>query len=860
MGKTRERYVLSVLILLFFSLLSWTAVHSEEAQSIREEKEGHPKIDSALFELQKRYLSGGKDISQAFAQQKALRIDDQDKVTVYILPKAGESKETIDVETLKAYGGEVIKSGHSVIKAKVPIAFLDQIADYVEGINFMKQPDRPHSEVVSEGVNLTGASLYQASGYAGQRVNVAIVDLGFARLSEAIRAGALPSSVNKIDCTQPECTPASFSSEVEDHGTAVAEIVYDMAPDAQLYLIKVDGVIDLMNAKDYCMANGIRIINHSVGWVNMNFYDGSCYYDNPVCTANHAYKNGILWVNSAGNEARSHYGATFIDSDGDRLHNVTENNDFISIHASTTFDPIAVFLTWDAWPATDQDYDLLLFDSSMQLVASSTGFQTGTQPPEESIYYLPPRTGTYYLAVRKSSATSNHRFEIFSYNHDLNPYVASSSLMSPADAAGVMAVAAIDYSHWATGPQENFSSQGPTTDGRMKPEISGPDGVSSYIYGTFFGTSASSPHVAGAAALILSNNPAFTVTELWNILTSSAIDLGTSGQDPIFGYGRLNLSTISADPASIDFGEVVAGQFLERVLTIQNIGNPNLVIGTVTPPSAPYLLIADSCSGMPLSLGGSCTLKFRFSPSAVGNFSSAVLIHSNDPINSLLTVSLTGRGVMVINLMLPTDQLTVDTCMIKTPPVFEWNAPPSSARYELQFSADPNFASIPVKIEASGTTAYTMPFSQWKKVLSILGLGGGTIYWRVMGTTSNGAQSVSNKQSILIPTPQPVGSPAISPLNRSELPVLSWRNECNTRFKVWFSDASSSKQVSFSFQIPYPALNGGVFSKELMLIQWIRIRMLVGNKPGSTIHWFVESWNDLNRRTATEVMSFVLED
>ena len=432
--------------------------------------------------------------------------------------------------------------------------------------------------------------------------------------------------------------------------------------------------------------------------------------------------------------------------------------------------------------------------------------------------------------------------------------------MSPADAAGVMAVAAIDYSHWATGPQENFSSQGPTTDGRMKPEISGPDGVSSFIYGTFFGTSASSPHVVGAAALILSNNPAFSVTELWDAVTSSAIDLGTSGQDPIFGYGRLNLSTISADPVSIDFGEVIAGQFLERTLTIQNIGNPNLVIGTITPPSAPYLLVSDSCSGMSLSLSGSCTLKVRFSPSSIGNFSSAVLIHSNDPINSVLTVSLTGEGVMVINLMLPPDQFTVDTCLIKVPPAFEWNAPSSSARYELQFSAGPNFASIPVKIEASGTTGYTLSSFQWKKVLSIPGPGGGTIYWRVVGTTSNGAQSVSSKRSILLPGPQPAGDPVISPLSRSQLPVLSWENQCNTRFKVWFSDASPSKQVSFSFQIPYPALIGGFFSKQLLSTQWLRIRMLVGNKAGSTIHWFVESWDDLNRKTDTEVMSFILEN
>ena len=306
MGRFQKRYGLAILVLLFFSLNSWSVVHSQESIIVSGEK-GHPKIESALFDLQQNYLLHGKEVSRAFAQRRNLRIDAQDKITVFILPKAGETKETIDVETLKAFGGEVIKSGQSVIKAKVPILLIDQIADHVKGINFIKQPDRPHIEVVSEGVSLTGASLYQASGYAGQNTSVAIIDLEFGRLAEAISAGVLPPIPNtqRIDCTGHDCATTDFSSEDPEfaHGTAVAEIVYDMAPAAQLYLIKVGDSLDLMNAKDYCIANGIRVINHSVGWFISNFYDGTCWFDNAVCTANHAYKNGILWVNAMGNDA-----------------------------------------------------------------------------------------------------------------------------------------------------------------------------------------------------------------------------------------------------------------------------------------------------------------------------------------------------------------------------------------------------------------------------------------------------------------------------------------------------------------------------------------------------------------------------
>jgi hypothetical protein len=286
-----------------------------------------------------------------------------------------------------------------------------------------------------------------------------------------------------------------------------------------------------------------------LGFFNTNFYDGECWYSNPVCTANNAYKNDILWVNSSGNNANSHYEATFTDSDDDGWHNISVDREVISIFAYFG-DTITVALTWNAWPVTNQDYDLYLFDSSLNMVAGSYNWQTGSQRPTEYIAYFVPATGTYKIAIGKDSANKNHQLEVYSFNHELSPSVTSSSLASPADADGVLAVGAINYTNWKFGPQESFSSQGPTNDGRTKPEICGPDGVSNYTYDDygFYGTSAASPHVAGAAALTLSANPTFSASQLWTSLVSSAIDMGSSGQDNIYGYGRLNLNNCPNDP------------------------------------------------------------------------------------------------------------------------------------------------------------------------------------------------------------------------------------------------------------------------------------------------------------------------
>jgi hypothetical protein len=118
--------------------------------------------------------------------------------------------------------------------------------------------------------------------------------------------------------------------------------------------------------------------------------------------------------------------------------------------------------------------------------------------------------------------------------------------VEPADAESVVAVGAIRYSDWETGPQEDFSSQGPTnawagSGERIKPDISGPDGVTLFTFDPFLGTSASTPHVAGAAALLLSMYPESGPDELEDLIESSAVDMGDPGKDNLYGWGRLEM-------------------------------------------------------------------------------------------------------------------------------------------------------------------------------------------------------------------------------------------------------------------------------------------------------------------------------
>lgn len=60
-------------------------------------------------------------------------------------------------------------------------------------------------------------------------------------------------------------------------------------------------------------------------------------------------------------------------------------------------------------------------------------------------------------------------------------------------------------------------------------------------YGTRSGTSMSSPYVAGAAALVMARNPAFSAEQVKAQIINSATDFGARGKDVDFGYGEIDL-------------------------------------------------------------------------------------------------------------------------------------------------------------------------------------------------------------------------------------------------------------------------------------------------------------------------------
>ena len=457
------------------------------------------------------------------------------------------------------------------IQAVVPWDKLEALAQ-LPGVRSVSLPPRGRPlAITSEGVSRTSAARFHNEGLTGQAVKVAVLDLGFAGYSARL-GSELPSNVIVKSFFGSTGGNGDITGGGEPHGTACAEIVYDMAPGATLYLVNYNTVAEMDAAVHYLVAQGVKIISHSVGFFNTSFYDGT----GPIsAVVDYAQANGVLFVTASGNSAKEHWKdqGGFFDTDGDGWHEFSPGDETIDITLSEP-ETISFLLTWNDWPNSTNDYDLYLLNSSFAVVASSTNLQTFTPPAEAITGTITSGSGTFHIAIRRpSSANTSLHFHLFVLSDTSSKTIqyatAAESLPDPAPSGSALTMGAVQY---ASTSIESFSGQGPTSTGLQKPDLVGPDGVSTATYTTFFGTSAATPHAAGAAALVWSENLNRSAATVLSILTTNATDLGTSGSDNVFGYGMVTLPVVATPPTATT---VAATGITQAGATLNGSVNPN---------------------------------------------------------------------------------------------------------------------------------------------------------------------------------------------------------------------------------------------------------------------------------------------
>ena len=432
-------------------------------------------------------------------------------------------------------GDEIITHLDKTILAAVNESRIRDLAknDQIESIRLPYAVTHTAGSSTSQGVEKSQADDLHDMGITGENVTVAIIDANFnpndPDISPRVSYSAVFAACDDLTCGNTESYP---------HGTEVSHIVADMAPDANLELYAVRNNIGIDEAISHIISRGeADVITISLGVPGLGGDGSTKYYrdgtSNVAQAVDRARESGILVTVSAGNKAQEHWGGTYVPSstvtpeliDGlDSYQSILEVDPSASglqkACLPTTASSNHIILAWDAWdqnPVSD-DYDLFLFNQDMsQLHGYSTEWQlVNGQPLEEIIYSS--ISGSKCIVVASKYSTQNHNLHIYVSSSSGFPSVAAGSIGTPADARGAVSVGAVWH---ATKALESFSSRGPTDDGREKPEICGYDGVSTPD-GTFSGTSASAPHVAGMAALLLDANPSATPDQIQRSIETSA--------------------------------------------------------------------------------------------------------------------------------------------------------------------------------------------------------------------------------------------------------------------------------------------------------------------------------------------------
>ena len=188
-----------------------------------------------------------------------------------------------------------------------------------------------------------------------------------------------------------------------------------MAPGAEISLACTDTGPDSVAAVSFAQSQGAEIISRSLGEAGAMRGDGTAATGTDLAAQN-AKAAGILWVNSAGNYARSHWMGSFVDGDSDNFMSFLGadeiNNLVMGAGQNQCFR-----LKWDDWPVTDIDLNLQLRPASdpSMVVASGSTVQNGSQPPREGFCYTNPGpTATFGLSVQRiSGPTPIPRIDVF---------------------------------------------------------------------------------------------------------------------------------------------------------------------------------------------------------------------------------------------------------------------------------------------------------------------------------------------------------------------------------------------------------------------------------------------------------------
>lgn len=503
------------------------------------------------------------------------------RVLVDIEAKPQGSKALI--ERLHAVGAEIVHASISrgAVRARIPIGEAEGLAamPQLRHIRLGRAPVVSKVNTSEADVAHRVAEARTVFGARGGGVKVGVLSNGLGAFQTLQDSDDLPPGITILPGQE------GFGTE----GSAMMELIHDLAPDAQL--IFATGALGRAAYADNILK--LREAGCDVLVDDLFYVDESPFQDGDVAQAvQSVVEDGAIYFSAVGNDGNKAYGTSSTWEgdfrDGGSLALVGEGRvldfgDGGQSNRLTSDASQAVTLHWtDPAGRSDNDYDLFVLDESMtEILEFSTNVQDGDDDPYEEADKA--FSGEHIVIVKRAGAADR-----FLHLALVGGHLAISTqgcARGHSSAPGAFAVSAVDvetakggvFTGGAANPVESFACDGPrriffrpdgapitpgdvsSTGGevRQKPDFTAADGTVTATRGfeRFFGTSAAAPHAAAIAAIARSIFPDLSAERFREAVAATALDIEAPGVDINSGHGILMavpfLEALGAKPSAL---------------------------------------------------------------------------------------------------------------------------------------------------------------------------------------------------------------------------------------------------------------------------------------------------------------------
>jgi hypothetical protein len=515
-------------------------------------KEGITSLNAPLHEVGKRFSSS------------YLRVDNLGRMRIMVYLRDVDS---VSIERVRRLSAKVehINEYYNRLTCLVPFDVIEALSEdgNIRCIQCIPEPIHWVGEYTTAGDGILEADVARSAfGISGQNVKVGIISDGVDHWTAARDNQDLPANFTVLS-----------NGRGGDEGTAMAEIIHDLAPGASLYFNDLGWSEDDTYSGIQALKNaGCKVIVDDIYWLpEPMFEDGTVAIGVQDATA-----AGVIYVSACGNTGTSTWDGFSSDSDGDGWIEFSGSNE-PNLFTIAPHEELRASLQWaNRYHLAWENYDLWAFEgSSPDSRVLAAGVGSHPNPDGFGIayewVYVPNNSDiplTCYFRVKHIRGFMPREIKLLVFggaaSGPLN-YRTDGGIVGHAAAASCISVGAIN----ASSPEiiASYSSHGPSriysynaggtpisSVDRATPSICGIDEVQTYIGSdlpshwppgnpVFKGTSAAAPHIAGISALLLQLNSSLNWQQTKDILTWGATKVsGMGGQNftNAYGFGRVD--------------------------------------------------------------------------------------------------------------------------------------------------------------------------------------------------------------------------------------------------------------------------------------------------------------------------------